>query len=182
MKASLRSVRISPKKANLVAKMVRGKTVAEARSTLEHTPKKASRILEKLINSAVANAQHNDDQDPETLVVKTLIVNKGIAYHRGVPMARGRVRPMRKFLSHISLTLGVNVPEAAKPEKAAEPKKPTAAKKPAKDSSQTAKKTVKKTSTKAKSSSKSEKGSSTTKKKTTSTSKASSRSTSKKTS
>ncbi|MBU2213147.1 hypothetical protein KJ996_00725, partial [Patescibacteria group bacterium] len=59
------------------------------------------------LKSAMANAQNNDNQDPRELVIKSLIVNQGQAYHRGVPMARGRVRPMRKFLSHITLTLGV---------------------------------------------------------------------------
>ena len=70
------------------------------------------------------------------MVIKLLTVNKAQAYHRGVPMARGRVRPMRKFLSHINLTLGI---EGEAPEK-----------KSPKEASQTAKKPVKKTSTTAK--------------------------------
>lgn len=107
MKASLRSVRIAPKKANLVAKMVRGLSVPEAMDLLHHTNKKAARLIEELLRSAMSNANHNDQQDPQMLVVKTLVVNKAQSYHRGVPMARGRVRPMRKFLSHISLTLGI---------------------------------------------------------------------------
>lgn len=115
MKASLHSVRIAPKKANLVAGMVRGLTVADAQACLQKTNKKAARILESLLASAVANAHHNDNQDPAALVITSLVVNKAQAYHRGVPMARGRVRPMRKFLSHISLTLGASgVPAEAK--------------------------------------------------------------------
>ena len=55
----------------------------------------------------MANASHNDKQDAQTLVIRSLIVNQGEAYHRGVPMARGRVRPMRKFMSHIELVLGL---------------------------------------------------------------------------
>lgn len=106
MKASLRSVRIAPKKAQLVAKMIRGKSVPDAVSTLEHTNKKAARILERLLRSAMANTSHNVSQDPQMMVIKILTVNKAQSYHRGVPMARGRVRPMRKFLSHINLTLG----------------------------------------------------------------------------
>lgn len=106
MKASLRSVRIAPKKAALVAKMIRGKSVPDAVHTLEHTNKKAARILEQLLRSAMANTSHNVNQDPQMMVIKSLTVNKAQAYHRGVPMARGRVRPMRKFLSHINLTLG----------------------------------------------------------------------------
>ena len=107
MKAYLHAVRIAPKKANLIAKMIRGMTAADAMHVLEHTNKKAARILEQLLRSAMANASHNDKQDAQTLVVRSLIVNQGEAYHRGVPMARGRVRPMRKFLSHIELTLGL---------------------------------------------------------------------------
>ena len=133
MKASLRSVRIAPKKANIVAKMVRGLPVDEAIRQLERTNKKAARMIEELIKSAVANAKHNDDQNPTGLVIKGIIVNQGTALHRGVPMARGRIRPMRKFMSHIDVTLGVN--EERAPAKAAatsgeKPARKTAAKKP----------------------------------------------------
>jgi len=107
MQASLRSIRIAPKKAQLVAKMIRGQSVPDAMYTLEHTNKKAARIFENLLRSAMANASHNEKQDPQMMVIKLLTVNKAQAYHRGVPMARGRVRPMRKFMSHINMTLGV---------------------------------------------------------------------------
>ena len=107
MKASAHSVRIAPKKANLIAKMIRGMTTADAMHVLERTHKKAARILEELLRSAMANASHNDKQDAQTLVIRSIIVNQGTAYHRGVPMARGRVRPMRKFLSHIDMELGL---------------------------------------------------------------------------
>ena len=107
MKASLHSARIAPKKANLIAKMIRGMTTADAMHVLERTNKKAARLLEELLRSAMANASHNEKQDAQTLVIRTIIVNQGTAYHRGVPMARGRVRPMRKFLSHIDMELGL---------------------------------------------------------------------------
>lgn len=144
MKASLRSVRIAPKKANLIAGMVRGRTVKEALHALEHTNKKAARILEELVKSAAANARNNDNQDPDALVIKSLIVNKAQAYHRGVPMARGRVRPMRKYLSHISLTLGVDYgdAEAPKPAKKEESASKTA-KKPVKSAVKSEKSTSK---------------------------------------
>lgn len=122
MKASLRSVRIAPKKAQLVAKMIRGKRVPEAVSILEHTNKKGARLLEDLLRSAMANASHNEKQDAQMMIVKSLTVNKAQAYHRGVPMARGRVRPMRKFLSHIEMTLGYEE-EATEGTKGAEAKK-----------------------------------------------------------
>ena len=144
MKAALRSIRIAPKKANLVAGMVRGKTVDDALAVLERTNKKAARVLAALIRSAAANAKHNDSQEQQTLVIRSLIVNKAQAYHRGVPMARGRVRPMRKFLSHISVTLGVEGQERqVKEEKEEKDKKEEKGKK---DASQTATKTVKRTS------------------------------------
>lgn len=107
MKALLRSARIAPKKANIIARMVRGMCVPEAQDLLSRTHKKAARLFEDLLASAVANAAHNDRQNPQVLVVKEVVVNQGSAYKRGVPMARGRVRPMQKFLSHISLVLGV---------------------------------------------------------------------------
>ena len=106
MKASLHSVRIAPKKANLIAKMVRGMTVVDAMESLRNTHKKAARLIEQLLRSAIANTSHNDKQDAQTMVIKTIVVNQGTALHRGVPMARGRVRPMRKFMSHIDLVLG----------------------------------------------------------------------------
>lgn len=106
MKAYLRSVRIAPKKAELIAKLVRGMSVPDAVSALEHTNKKGARILETLLRSAMANASHNDRQDAQLMVIKTIVINKAQTYHRGTPMARGRMRPMRKFLSHIEVTLG----------------------------------------------------------------------------
>lgn len=107
MKAYLRSARIAPKKANIIAKMVRGMNVGDAIDALAHTHKKGARMIEDLIKSAVANAEHNDKQDASKLMVKTIVVNQSLGYPRGVPMARGRMRPMRKFLSHIDVTLGV---------------------------------------------------------------------------
>lgn len=107
MKAHLRSVRIAPKKANIIAKMVRGMPVHGAMEALRCTNKKGARMVEQLLRSAMANAAHNDRQTASQLVIKTIVVNQGTGYRRGVPMSRGRVRPMTKFLSHISLTLGL---------------------------------------------------------------------------
>ncbi len=138
MKAYARSLRIAPKKANLIAKMVRGMSVSVALNTLRRTNKKAARMVEKLLKSAVANAQHNDKQDGNNLMIKTIIVNQGAGYRRGVPMARGRMRPMIKFLSHISLTLGIDDGE--------QPTKQKQSKKTAASASQKAKGSVKSTS------------------------------------
>lgn len=106
MRAYLRSARLAPKKANLMAKVVRGKSVPEAIFLLEHTSKKSARIFEKLLKSAVANAEHNQKQNPKSMIIKSVIVNQGMAYARGVPKARGSVRPIRKFMSHITIELG----------------------------------------------------------------------------
>lgn len=126
MKAHLRSVRIAPKKANLVAKMVRGLPVPAALDSLEHTNKKAARLFEGVIRSAAANARQNDNQNPDDLIVKTVVVNKAITYHRGIPMARGRMRRIRKLLSHIDVTLGYeDVKEAKEMQSDKEAKKGT---------------------------------------------------------
>lgn len=166
MKAYLRSVRIAPKKASLVAKMVRGMPVPAAIDSLEHTNKKAARIIEGVIRSAAANARQNNDQNPDDLIVKTVVVNKAITYHRGIPMARGRMRRIRKFLSHIEVTLGYPEEKEAKQAKEAneakEPKEAKVTKKSSKSSasstsSKTKKTTSQKTTSKAKSTSSSKK-------------------------
>ena len=106
MKASLQSARIAPKKANLIAKMVRGMSVPDAMEPLRKTHKKGARMIELLLRSAIANASHNDKQDAQMMVIRSIVVNQGQAYRRGMPMARGRQRPFRKFLSHVDLELG----------------------------------------------------------------------------
>jgi large subunit ribosomal protein L22 len=106
MHAYLHSARLAPKKANLMAKMIRGMPVPDAIELLRKTHKKSARFIEGIIQSAAANAGHNFKQDAQTMIVKTVVVNQGTAYRRGVPMARGRVRPIRKFMCHISVTLG----------------------------------------------------------------------------
>ena len=165
MKATLTSVRIAPKKAQLVAKMIRGLSAQAALVSLQHTNKKAARILETLLQSAIANARTNERQSIEALIIESIIVNKAQALDRGVPMARGRIRPMRKFMSHIDIVLGIDGMPSA-------PKKSTA--KSAKNNksldsaSQATEKPVKSVSTKAtKQTTKSTKGSSSLKKDTT---------------
>lgn len=106
MKALLHSARIAPKKANIIARMVRGMSVPDAVEALRCTNKKGARLVEQLLRSAMANASHNDKQDPQTMIIKSIVVNQGQAYRRGMPKARGQQRPFRKFLSHISVTIG----------------------------------------------------------------------------
>ncbi len=122
MKAYAHSLRIAPKKANLIAKLVRGMPVHDAIDLLSRTNKKGARMVEILLKSAVANAQHNEKQTMSDLIIKTIIVNQGTSMRRGVPMARGRMRPMQKFMSHISIGLGLKETEERKPTKPKQPK------------------------------------------------------------
>ncbi|MBI3336598.1 50S ribosomal protein L22 [Candidatus Peregrinibacteria bacterium] len=135
MKAHLHSYRLAPKKTNLIAGMVRGLSVRHAMDILERTPKKGAQAILGVIRSALANAVHNDRQHADDLFIRRLLVNQGTAYRRGVPMARGRVRPIRKFTSHIEVVLGVgptekkNQPSSAlgglRPASQINPKSPT---------------------------------------------------------
>ncbi|MBI5415167.1 50S ribosomal protein L22 [Candidatus Peregrinibacteria bacterium] len=107
MKALLKQVRISPKKANLVAGMVRGKSVEEALLLLKYLPKKPADILKKIIQSAIANAENNFGQDKTKLIIKKILVTKGATYKRWMPNSRGRSSPLLKRTSHISVEVGI---------------------------------------------------------------------------
>lgn len=116
--------------------MVRGMTVPDATELLRNTSKKSARLFEAVLRSAVANAEHNFKQNAQSMILKTVVVNQGTAYRRGTPMARGRVRPLRKFLCHIAITLGFPGETKASKSKSVAPKaeaKPV--KKPAKKAS-----------------------------------------------
>ena len=105
MKASLKGIRISPRKANVVAGLVRGAPVNEALNVLAFIPKKAAKILFKVISSASANAETNLKQSKEKLFVKEIVVNKGMVYKRSVSASRGRVKPRRKPTAHVTVVL-----------------------------------------------------------------------------
>ena len=125
MKAKLSAARITPKKANLIAGLVRRKSAKEALTILKYTPKKAAKMMHKLLASAIANAVSNFKQDEATLVIKEIVVNKGPTLKRGVPVSRGRVYPILKRTANIMITLEVNA-EAAPAKKSS--KKATAEK------------------------------------------------------
>lgn len=139
MKAILKYARITPKKANLIASLVRNKKATEALDILKFTPKKAAGILKKLIASAVANAENNFKQTKDALYIKEIIVNDGPMLKRSVPISRGRMHPILKRMSHISVKLEVQEKKEiqAKPEKQEEKsgKKPKKDQKPEKISS-----------------------------------------------
>ena len=107
MKALTTNVRISPKKAQVVAKIIRGMPAKAALDMLKYMPNKPAGIFYKTLSSAVANATHNDAQKLSDLVVGTLIVNKGIVYKRGNPISRGRSHAILKRTSNISIELSV---------------------------------------------------------------------------
>ena len=145
MKAHLKNVRISPKKVNLVADLVRKMQVNQAISLLEYTPKKAARILKKLIASAAANAKNNNSKNVDTLSIAEIKVSKGLTIKRFNPISRGRAHPINKFCSHIHVILKEDVAEPTKTAKKAEVKeekttKATAKKPAAKKATTTAKK------------------------------------------
>jgi len=104
-KAHARSIRIAPRKAKLVIDLIRGKQVGDAIAILRHTPKAASPIVEKLLNSAIANAEHNYSLDVNKLVVTEVFVNQGPTMKRFRPRAMGRASRINKRTSHITLVV-----------------------------------------------------------------------------
>ena len=107
MKAVLRQIRISPKKANLIAGVVRGKSVDEALTLLKFMPKKGADILYKVVQSAAKNAENNFSQNIEELEIKKILVTKGVTYKRSNSISRGRAQPILKRTSHITVEVGV---------------------------------------------------------------------------
>ncbi|WP_150275542.1 50S ribosomal protein L22 [Paenibacillus tepidiphilus] len=104
-KAHARSVRISARKAKLVVDLIRGKQVGEAIAILRHTPKSASPVVEKLLNSAIANAEHNYSMDVNNLFISEIFVNQGPTMKRFRPRAMGRASRINKRTSHITLVV-----------------------------------------------------------------------------
>ncbi len=101
--ARLRYARVSPQKCRLVADMVRGKPVGEALQTLSFTPKKAARIVKKVLESAIANAEHNHGADIDELKVATVMVDEAPTFKRYQARARGRGARILKRNSHITV-------------------------------------------------------------------------------
>ena len=104
-KAVARTVRIAPRKVRLVVDLIRGKQVGEAIAILRHTPKAASPIVEKVLNSAIANAEHNYEMDVNNLVVTQVFVDEGPTMKRFRPRAMGRASQINKRTSHITIVV-----------------------------------------------------------------------------
>jgi large subunit ribosomal protein L22 len=107
MKASVRNVRISPKKLNVIAYIIRNMTAKDALETLRFMPKKGADIIYKVLSSAVANATHNDNQALADLAISSVSVTQGLVYRRINPVSRGRAHRILKRTSHVDLSLSV---------------------------------------------------------------------------
>ena len=104
--AVLRGVRLSPQKGRLVADQIRGMPVDKALDLLNFSPKKGAEIIKKVLESAIANAEHNDGADIDELKVKTIFVEKGPVLKRFRPRAKGRGVKILKPTCHVFLTVG----------------------------------------------------------------------------
>ena len=105
-KASLRSARLSAQKGRLVADLIRGKKVHQALNILTFSPKKDAVLIKKVLESAIANAEHNDGADIDELTVKTIYVEKGAVLKRFTARAKGRGDRISKQTCHIYVTVG----------------------------------------------------------------------------
>lgn len=105
-RAVARFVRLSPQKARLVTDMIRGKDVGEALAVLRFAPQRASRVVEKVLRSAVANATHNLELDEDSLYVARAYVDQGPVLKRWKPRARGRADMRRRPLAHVTVVVG----------------------------------------------------------------------------
>ncbi len=105
VRAVAKYVRISPRKIRLVMDQVRGKRVEEALNMLSFAPQKGARVLKKLIDSAVANAEQNSGLDVDTLFIKRIYADEGPTLKRFRPRALGRATRIRKRTSHLTVIL-----------------------------------------------------------------------------
>ena len=104
-RAQAKMVRISSRKVKLVIDLIRGKNVGEALAILKHTPKAASPMVEKLLISAIANAEHNYNMDAENLYVKEVYVGEGPTLKRIRPRAKGSASQILKRTSHTTIVV-----------------------------------------------------------------------------
>lgn len=112
VKAKGKYLKISSKKMRLVTDLVRGMDSKEALDYLNFVPKKAARFINKVLNSALANAEHNFDLKKENLFIKEIFVNEGPTLKRWRPRAFGRAGQIRKRSSHLEIILGEKIPSS----------------------------------------------------------------------
>lgn len=104
-KAIAKYVRIAPRKIRIVIDLIRGKNVGEAFAILKHTPKVGSEVVEKVLKSAVANAEHNYDMNTDKLFVAAAFVDQGPTMKRIHPRSRGQAFKILKRSSHVSVVV-----------------------------------------------------------------------------
>ncbi len=104
-RAEAKYIRISSRKIKLVIDLIRGKTVPEAQAILMYTPKAASEVVLKLLNSAVANAEYTKDLDRDSLYVAEVYANQGPTLKRFIARAKGSASRILKRPSHITIVL-----------------------------------------------------------------------------
>lgn len=104
-KAVAKHIRITPRKVRIVMDLIRGKNIGEAFAILKHTPKVASEVLEKVLKSAVANAEHNCDMNVDKLYVAAAYVDQGPTLKRIHPRSRGQAFKILKRTSHVTLVV-----------------------------------------------------------------------------
>jgi large subunit ribosomal protein L22 len=135
VRAQAKYVRMSPRKARLVAEHIRGRSVPEARAVLAFTSREAAGVLQKVLQSAVSNAEANHGISEERLYVKTTYVDGGPVMKRWRARARGRVARIRKRTCHITVTLVeaplVGAPPTPEPAQAEGTETPTPKRAPA---------------------------------------------------
>ena len=105
-RATLRGVRLSVDKGRLVADLIRGKKVDQALNILQFTQKKAAVIIQKVLESAIANAEHNDGADIDELKITSIFVEQGASLRRFTARAKGRGNQIRKPTCHVYVTVG----------------------------------------------------------------------------
>ncbi len=103
--ASLKNYRISPRKVRVVADMIRGKNVLDAKNILDNADMKARHPIHTLLDSAIANAVNNAKLDKDLLFVKEIRVDQGFILKRSMPVSHGSAHPIKKRTSHVLITL-----------------------------------------------------------------------------
>ncbi|GAB6178899.1 50S ribosomal protein L22 [Desulfotomaculum defluvii] len=104
-RAIAKFIRVSPRKARMVVDLIRGKKVEEALAILRYTPNKAAAAVTKVVKSAAANAEHNNDMDKDELVVSQIFVDQGPSLKRMMPRAMGRADIIKRRTSHITVVV-----------------------------------------------------------------------------
>jgi len=107
-KAVARFIRISPRKARQVVDLIRGKEVGQALGILKNTPKKAASLIEKVVNSAIANAENNNEMFYDELYISEAYADEGPTMKRFKERAMGQASPINKRTSHITIIVSDN--------------------------------------------------------------------------